>query len=58
MTAFDFKWSNINEKNEKFQEIILVIDFRTKLSFTLSTANDGVLFGIITVQGKFEAEHA
>ena len=29
-----------------------------KLSFTLSTANDGVLFGIITVQGRFEAEHA
>ena len=45
-------------KNEKLPEIILVIDFRTKLSFTLSTANDGVLFGIITVQGKFEAEHA
>ena len=35
-----------------------VIVFRTKLSFTLSTANEGVLFGIITVEYKFEAEHA
>ena len=37
----------------KAEQIILVIDFRRKLSFRLSTANDGVRFAIITVHGKF-----